>query len=372
MGITHRILVTGAKGFIGSNLLFHLRENLNCEILTFTKGDSKEKLVSLVEKSDFIIHLAGVNRPQDTKDFTLNNTDLTKILCDAIRSCSRNIPLIFTSSLQAEYDNAYGESKLLSEKMIETLVKDTGNSAIIYRLPGVFGKWCKPNYNSVVATFCYSIARELPITITDPSITLNLVYVDDLIHSFIRNIEDTKSGLFRQEIKNVYNINLDKLAKQIIAFKNSRVSLISEPVGEGFLRALYSTYISYLPADQFFYDLPQYKDNRGNFVEMLKTKDSGQFSFFTVHPGVTRGSHYHHTKTEKFLVVSGIVRMRFRHLITGEASEIIISADLPKIIDSIPGWAHDITNISNTEAIIILWANEIFDHINPDCIPCEV
>ncbi|TSA58752.1 MAG: SDR family oxidoreductase [Sediminibacterium sp.] len=366
------ILVTGAGGFIGKNLLIHLGEQSDTKVLSFVRGDSDEMLTAMVEKADAIVHLAGENRPEDVADFALVNTELTRTLCKAIRATGRNIPFILASSTQAERDNPYGKSKLAAEQLIEAFVTETANSTVVYRLPGVFGKWCKPNYNSVVATFCHNIARSLPIQINDAGVTLQLAYIDDVVDELLRVLDTAKPGLLRAEINKTYSITLGQLAEQISAFQHCRTSLISERVGTGLTRALYSTYVSYLPPEQFAYDLPQHGDERGIFVEMLKTPDCGQFSFFTVHPGITRGSHYHHTKTEKFLVVRGIARMCFRQIVSGETYEVTVSGDRPQVVDTIPGWVHDITNIGETEAIIMLWANEIFDRQRPDCIPCEV
>ena len=367
-----RILVTGANGFIAKNLLIRLGERPDIETLAFVRGDSVEALMALVVRADAVIHLAGENRPNDVADFTRNNIDLTSALCAAIQSTGRNIPLIFSSSAQAQHDNPYGQSKLVAEQVIEAFVAKTDNSAIIYRLVGVFGKFCKPNYNSVVATFCHNIARGLPIQISDPDVMLELAYIDDVVDGLLQALNTTKSGLLRGEVSHTYSITLGDLAEQIGGFDNCRSSLISERVGTGLIRALYSTYISYLPLEQFVYDLTAHVDERGMFVEMLKTPDCGQFSFFTISPGITRGSHYHHSKTEKFLVVSGLARMRFRQLVTGETCEVTLSSKKPQVIDTIPGWVHDITNMGDSEAIIMLWANEIFDLQRPDCIPCEV
>ena len=367
-----RILVTGANGFIGKNLLIRLGENPDVEILSYVRGDSVEFLWTLVAMADVVIHLAGENRPNDVADFISNNIDLTSNLCDAIQSTGRNIPLIFTSSAQAQLESPYGQSKLAAEKLIEAFVEKTDNSAVVYRLVGVFGKFCKPNYNSVVATFCNNIAHGLPIQISDPDLIIELAYIDDVIDELLQAFTSFNSGLTRSEVSQKYSITLGDLAEQISAFNNCRSSLILERVGVGLIGALYSTFISYLPLGQFVYDLTPHADERGVFVEMLKTPDCGQFSFFTISPGVTRGSHYHHSKTEKFLVVSGLVRMRFRHLVTGEICEAILSSEKPQVMDTIPGWVHDITNLGDTEAIIMLWANEIFDPQRPDCIPCEV
>jgi UDP-2-acetamido-2,6-beta-L-arabino-hexul-4-ose reductase len=394
-----RVLVTGGEGFIGKNLLVRLSERTNTEALSFTRGDSQEMLTALIAQSDAIVHLAGANRPVDVADFARVNTELTRILCEAIAATGRPIPLILASSTQAELDNPYGQSKRAAEQLVESFAGETGNLVAIYRLPSVFGKWCKPNYNSVVATFCYNIARNLPIEINDATTTLQLVYVDDVLDHFIRFLDESIEhncflGLTQEtftarkpkatadsigftdqrfaKVKPLNTITLGKLAKQLSAFQRSRTTLISERVGTGLTRALYATYISYLPPEQFAYDLPQYRDERGIFVEMLKTPDCGQISFFTVYPAVTRGSHYHHTKTEKFLVLRGVARMCFRQMVTGETYEVTVSGDKLQVIDTIPGWVHDITNVGDCEVLVMLWANEIFDRQRPDCISCEV
>ena len=369
---TMRVLVTGAQGFIGKNLIVHLSEMVGVEVLSFVRGDSIEVLNELVAQADSIVHLAGENRPADIADFTIVNINLTRSLCEAIVATGRNIPLILASSTQAESDTLYGQSKRAAEQIVEGYTTETGNHAVIYRLPGVFGKWCKPNYNSVVATFCHNIARDLPIQVNDAEATLLLVYIDDVVDEFLRVLKDVQLGLVWSKIEQTFTITLGELSVQITAFKNCRTTLISERVGTGLTRALYATYISYLQPEQFVYDIPMYSDERGIFAEMLKTADSGQFSFFTVHSGVTRGSHYHHSKTEKFLVVSGVVRMRFRQLVTGETFEITVSNDKPQVVISIPGWVHDITNVGVSEAVVMLWANEVFDKQKPDCIPCKV
>ena len=369
---TMRVLVTGAQGFIGKNLIVHLSEMVGVEVLSFVRGDSIEVLNELVAQADSIVHLAGENRPADIADFTIVNINLTRSLCEAIVATGRNIPLILASSTQAESDTLYGQSKQAAEQIVEGYATETGNHAVIYRLPGVFGKWCKPNYNSVVATFCHNIARDLPIQVNDAEASLLLVYIDDVVDEFLRVLKDVQLGLVWSKIEQAFTITLGELSVQITAFKNCRTTLISERVGTGLTRALYATYISYLQPEKFVYDIPLYSDERGIFAEMLKTADSGQFSFFTVHSGVTRGSHYHHSKTEKFLVVSGVVRMRFRQLVTGETFEITVSNDKPQVVNSIPGWVHDITNVGVSEAVVLLWANEVFDKQKPDCIPCKV
>lgn len=367
-----KVLVTGSNGFIGRNLMVRLRELAGFEAIGFDREDSLDDLAKRVEQADAVVHLAGVNRPKDIKEFAEGNADLTVRLCDLIASTGRKIPLIISSSIQADLANPYGESKRGAEVAAEALAEKTGNPVSIYRLPNVFGKWCRPNYNSVVATFCHNIANDLPIQINDPVAALRLVYVDDVVEEFIRALAAMPAGLSRAEVGPVYGISLGELAGQIDAFQHCRESLVSERVGTGLVRALYATYVSYLPPARFAYDLPRYGDERGVFVEMLKTKDSGQFSFFTAHPGITRGGHYHHTKTEKFLVIKGAARFGFRHVVTNERYEVLTSGDQPQVVETVPGWTHDITNIGDDEMIVMLWANEIFDPARPDTIAAKV
>lgn len=361
------VLVTGANGFIGKNLIIHLNE-LDVNVLTYTRENSTQDLPDLIKKSNFVIHLAGENRPKDEKDFNTVNVQLTKLICELIRSTGKHIPIIIASSTQAEFDNAYGKSKLEAELILKKLEIDTGNPIHIYRLPGVFGKWCKPNYNSVVATFCYNVSHNLSFQVNDPSFELSLIYIDDVVKEFIKIIQGKQGNKKETSIQPEYKIKLVDLAAQIELFKESRISLISERVGVGLVRKLYSTYISYLPPEQFSYSIPSYGDDRGMFAEILKTKDSGQFSFFIAKKGVTRGGHYHHTKTEKFLVVQGEAKFSFKNIISDKTYEINTSSNELKIIQTVPGWSHDITNIGEKDVIVMLWANEIFDRENIDTV----
>lgn len=367
-----RVLVTGSSGFIGQNLVVRLNELGNFDVLPFERGYSLAVLSELVSQADFIIHLAGENRPRNPEDFSRVNAELTQALCKAIRETKRHIPLIYSSSIQAALDNPYGQSKRAGEEALEQLAAETGNPVTIYRLPGVFGKWCRPNYNSVVATFCYNIANDLPIQINDPQTLLRLVYIDDVVMEFFKNIRRMAKGMLYKSIEPEYSISLGELGKQINAFKESRKSLITERVGSGLTRALYSTYVSYLPLRNFVYDLVTHGDERGSFSEMLKTPDCGQFSFFTAHPGVTRGGHYHHSKCEKFLVVKGNACFKFRHILTDETYEVFTSGEQPQVVETVPGWTHDVTNTGREEMIVLLWANEIFDREHPDTITCKV
>lgn len=367
-----RVLITGANGFIAKNLILRLREEGGFSINQFLRSDNEQKLFALVEESDIIFHLAGENRPNLIEDFDRNNTQLTGTLCNAIEASGRKIPIIFSSSIQADLDNPYGLSKKMAEQVLEKFSLRQSNPVTIFRLPGVFGKWAKPNYNSVVATFCNNLANGLPIEIRDPDHLLRLVYVDDVVDTFISSMRYPVTGVEFIKATPEYLITVDELAKQINLFKESRVNLFTERVGSGLTRCLYSTYLSYLPSSKFSYDIPVFSDARGSFVEVLKTPDSGQFSYFTAPPGSTRGGHYHHTKTEKFLVAQGEALFRFRNLITNEIVEISVTGSKPCIVESIPGWMHDISNIGETDLIVFLWANEVFDRRKPDTISGSV
>ncbi|VVP04656.1 UDP-2-acetamido-2,6-beta-L-arabino-hexul-4-ose reductase [Pseudomonas fluorescens] len=361
-----KVLITGANGFVGKNLIAHLQERKDVEVLRFCREDDIGSLHSLVSTADFIFHLAGVNRPQNIEEFKTGNADFTQLLCAAVVASGRNIPLLYTSSIQAEFDNAYGSSKREAEDALLNLSEHYGNDVHLFRLPNVFGKWARPNYNSAVATFCYNIANKLPVSINDADAKIILVYIDDVINSFISVMDGNQSGDPFVVVEPHYSITVGELSAQLYAFKESRQSMIAERVGTGLVRALYSTYLSYLPPEEFTYEVPKYGDARGVFVEMLKTKDSGQFSYFTAHPGITRGGHYHHTKTEKFLVIVGKACFRFRHIISGEFYELFTEGNAPQVVETVPGWSHDITNVGDSEMIVMLWANEIFDRELPD------
>jgi UDP-2-acetamido-2,6-beta-L-arabino-hexul-4-ose reductase len=367
-----KVLVTGANGFIGKNLVLRLCEQAGTEVLTYLRGQDDAALINALAQSDAVVHLAGENRPDDVQAFADVNTGLTERVCQGLKAHGKNIPLILASSVQAEFDNPYGRSKLAAERAVQTLAKKNGNPVAIYRMPGVFGKWCKPNYNSVVSTFCHNKAHDLPVQIKDPNTLLRLVYVDDLVDNFLGLLASNWRGCVRPVLEPEYNITLGELSDQIDAFNNCRSTLVTERVGTGLTRALYATYVSYLPFEKFAYDVPANGDARGVFVEMLKTPDAGQFSFFTAHPGITRGGHYHHTKTEKFLVIKGHARFGFRHMLTDKLHYLETKGEQPQIVETVPGWAHDITNIGIDELVVLLWANEVFDRANPDTISSKV
>jgi UDP-2-acetamido-2,6-beta-L-arabino-hexul-4-ose reductase len=362
------VLVTGSNGFIGKNLTIRLGELARIDVLHFNRNDPISLLYDLVAKSDVIVHLAGENRPIDIAAFEITNINLTKELCTAIEMSGKKIPLIFTSSAQSVLDNQYGKSKLAAEKIVSNFSTKLNNPVLIYRLPSVFGKWARPNYNSVVATFCHNIVNDIPIKINDPSHILRLVYIDSVVSEFIKQIINFPDGINIDEVEPVYEISLLDLAYEIQSFKNSRVNLTTPEVGEGFRRCLYSTYVSYFEPSMFSYPLSFNEDQRGQFVEFLRTPNCGQVSFFTAKPGIKRGGHYHHTKTEKFLVVSGQARFCFRNILTNDKFEIFTSSDSPQVVETVPGWTHDISNVGPDKLIVMLWANEIFNVSHPDTI----
>jgi len=368
-----RVLITGANGFVGRNLQLHLVERKDVEVECFTREHSVEALSGMLDGADIVFHLAGVNRPKDPGEFVEGNADLTRVLADAVASVvaatDRKIPILYASSIQAANDNPYGLSKRLAEQALFALQHEFGVPVYVFRLPNVFGKWCKPNYNSAVATFCHNIARDLSVQINDPAAKLTLVYVDDVVEHWVRLLDGVAVPLDDNGFAVVnpqYSTTVGELAALIRSFRDSRNTLMTDRVGEGFLRALYATYVSYLPPESFSYRVPQHGDARGVFVEMLKTPDCGQFSFFTAHSGITRGGHYHHTKSEKFLVIKGNARFRFRHMQSGETYALFTSGEQAEVVETVPGWTHDITNVGQNEMIVMLWSNEVFDRYRPD------
>ena len=361
-----KVVVTGANGFIGRNLRLRLSEVEGMETVAVTRETTPDQLRAALSEADAVVHLAGVNRPQDPAEFATGNADQTAALVEALGD--RAVPVIYSSSTQAEAANPYGASKRAAEDHLRAYAMANGAPLAIYRLPNVFGKWARPNYNSAIATFCHNIARDLPITVNDPSAPLTLVYVDDVIEAFLGWLKAPEAIDGFAEVPVVYRTTVGEVADQIRAFRAIRDTHTAGPVGVGLTRALYATYVSALPVEDFAYPLVQHGDPRGVFVEMLKTEQSGQFSYFTAHPGITRGGHYHHTKTEKFLVLKGRARFRFRHMETGETYAVETEGGQPMVVETIPGWAHDITNVGDEEMIVMLWANEIFDRARPDTI----
>jgi len=367
-----RIIVTGADGFIGKNLRVRLREAGHTDVVGITRATSAAGLAEALAGADFVFHLAGVNRPKDPGEFVTGNTGFTQALCDALAASGRRVPVACTSSAQAALDNPYGRSKKAAEDALLAYGGATGAPVYLFRLTNVFGKWCRPNYNSGVATFCHNIARGLPVTVNDAAAKLQLVYVDDAVEALVRLLAAPVAEAGFVEAGPVYPTTVGEVVRTLQGFAASRASLLTDRVGNGFVRALYATYVSHLPPESFDYSVPRHTDPRGEFVEMLKTPDCGQFSYFTAGPGITRGEHYHHTKTEKFLVIRGTAHFGLRHIESGMLHEVVTRGGEARIVETVPGWTHNITNIGADEMIVMLWANEIFDRERPDTVALKV
>lgn len=360
-----KIVVTGASGFIGKNLMVHLNGLKDIQLRTITRSDGMEEYNKKLRDVDIVFHLAGVNRPKEESEFSSGNAGLTKQL---IRHLSGPIKFVMTSSTQAAQDNPYGRSKLAAEQEIAKAVKENKIEGIIFRLPGVFGKWCKPNYNSVVATFCHNIAYDLPINISDPNHQLTLVYIDHVIAALMQQIDlPAQAGnLMRLEVSTKFSVTLGELREMIQDFLKCRQSLYAPKVANTLQKYLYSTFLSYLPQDLFSYSMKLKTDNRGDLFEWIKSADFGQIFVSTTKPGITRGNHFHHTKTEKFLVIRGKAVIRFRKIGEKQMIEYSVSGEEPNVVDIPPGYTHNITNIGNNELITLFWANEVFDPEKPD------
>lgn len=363
------IAVTGASGFIGKNLVVRLGE-VGHKAVPIARDLDIDALAEQLAEADFVVHLAGVNRPEHEDEFETGNAGMSERLATALSRLDRPVPLVYSSSIQADLDNPYGRSKRAAEDILTAYGKASGAPVHVWRLPNVFGKWCRPNYNSVVATFCHNISHGLPVRINDGSAPLRLVYVDDVVEAVLKLIAN--GAIDPVEIEPIYETTVGGLVAELTTLRDSRQTLVTGAVGKGFRRALHATYLSYLQPKDFAYPLVAHTDPRGTFAEMLRTPDAGQFSFFTAHPGITRGGHYHHSKTEKFLVVQGKARFGFRHIVTNETHAIYTGADLPQVVETVPGWSHDITNVGDDTMVVLLWANEVFDRDKPDTIVAGV
>jgi UDP-2-acetamido-2,6-beta-L-arabino-hexul-4-ose reductase len=369
------ILVTGANGFIGKNVVTTFETLDAFNVLKFTSEDSIESLSELLNKADYVFHLAGVNRPKQDDEFTKGNLDLTKQLTTKLVELGKNTPILFTSSTQAVLDNAYGRSKKGAEDALIEYAETMNANVSILRLPNVFGKWSRPNYNSVVATWCYQISRNLDIQVNNENTELTLVYVDDVVKSFLEVLEDTDTGrenIQFCEVNNQYSITLGELKDTLLHFRNSRESLKIADFSNPLAKKLYTTYLSYLPTDEFGYELNMRHDNRGWLAEVIKSDQMGQIFISTTKPGITRGNHWHHSKVEKFLVLSGKGSIRFRSIFSDEIIEYEVSGEQLTVLDIPPGYTHSITNIGTSEMITLFWANEPFDLNNPDTNFLEV
>ncbi len=362
-----RILVTGANGFIGKNLCVELK-NKGFAVLPFDTGDSDATLCDYIKQADFIFHLAGINRPLNVDEFYDGNTNFTKKVVDSIIQSKKIIPILFSSTIQAGLDNDYGKSKKMAEDFLLEFMEQNNNPVIIYRLTNVFGKWCRPNYNSVVATFCYNIANDLPIDIRDKNHLVKLVYIDDVVKEFIRcfSLEQKILNNDIREVHPIHEISLGELAEQLYRFKETRDTFFVPNFETDFDRKLYSTFLSYYSTDAFSYKLKMNNDQRGSFTELLKTFSNGQVSVNVSKPGIIKGNHYHHTKTEKFIVASGECEIKFRKIGTKDIFTYFVSGEDMKVVDIPPGYTHSIKNVGTTDSVTIMWASELFDKDNPD------
>lgn len=369
-----KIVVTGAKGFIGRNLVQRLKEAGAFHVNVFDLDDDAAALEPMLAEADFVFHLAGVNRPQNASEFAAGNTEFTEHILKLLRKHGRRIPLVLTSSTQAAEDNPYGRSKRLAERAVFDWAAETGGQALIYRLPNVFGKWCRPNYNSVVATFCHNIARGLPIQVMEPTRELTLVYIDDVMDEFLRALDGrpTKGADGFCIVPRSFRLTLQELADKLIGFGESRRTSILPDFSDALTRFLYATYVSHLPTDDLCYRPEIRHDDRGWLAELIKSPSFGQIFVSRTRPGVARGNHWHHTKVEKFIVLAGSAVIRFRKIDADEVIEVPVSGDDLRIVDIPPGYTHTLVNVGETDLITLFWADEIFDPAAPDTYALEV
>lgn len=365
------VVVTGAGGFIGRNLVLRLVESGAYEVAGLMRATTSEETDAVLARADVVVHLAGVNRPPDPAEFETGNAGATRDLVGRLERLGRPTPILYASSSRATDPTRYGASKKAAEDELFAHAARSDAPVAVFRLPNVFGKWARPNYNSAVATFCHNLTRGLPIRIDDPAAALVLVYVDDVVDRFLDLMANGFETGFH-DVPVVYRTTVGELADILRGFVADRSTAMIAAVGTGLTRALYATWVAALPPADFAYPLVTHTDPRGMFCEMLKTRDSGQFSVFTAHPGVTRGGHYHHTKTEKFLIVQGEALFRFRHVLTDEVHEVRTDAARPTVVETVPGWTHDVTNVGSDLLVAVLWANEIFDRARPDTIAAKV
>lgn len=380
------ILVTGAKGFVGRNLVSQLHNiqsgkaknyavTPEIKVFEYDIDSDPVELDVYCKNADFVFNLAGVNRPKEQSEFMQGNFGFASVLLDTLKKYRNTCPVMISSSTQAALDNPYGESKRAGEELLFEYAKETGAKVLVYRFPNVFGKWCRPNYNSAVATFCYNIAHDLPIQVNDPGVVMNLVYVDDVVNELIAALsgDEHRDGNYCV-VPTVHTITLGEITELLYAFKESRNTLNVPNVGDAFCKKLYSTYLSYLPEDRFAYPLKMNVDNRGSFTEIIRTPDRGQFSVNISKPHITKGNHWHHTKNEKFVVVSGKGVIRFRNMneSDGKVIEYFVSGDKIEVVDIPTGYTHNIENLGDTDMVTFMWCNECFDPQNPDTFFEEV
>lgn len=375
-----KILVTGAKGFVGRNLVSQLHniqsgkarnygmEGKELTVFEYDVNSDASELDVYCRQADFVFNLAGVNRPKESSEFMKGNFGFASTLLDTLKKYGNTCPVMLSSSTQAAQDNPYGESKRAGEQLMFDYSKETGAKVLVYRFPNVFGKWCRPNYNSAVATFCHNIAHDLPIQVNDPDVVMNLVYVDDVVDELLAalNGREHRKGDYC-EVPVVHTITLGSIAVLIKSFRRMSENLDVPDLSDAFTKKLYSTYLSYLPVEKFRYPLKMNVDERGSFTEIIRTADRGQFSVNISKPGITKGQHWHHTKNEKFVVVSGHGLIQFRKIGCEEIIEFEVSGDRIEAVEMIPGYTHNIINLSETEDLVtVMWCNECFNPERPD------
>jgi len=367
-----KVLVTGSNGFIGRNLCEVLRRIENMDLYEYDIDKKQEDLNVALRQVNFIIHLAGVNRPQNFEEYETGNVLLTEDICDKLISFGRSPKILFSSSIQVEQDNPYGISKYRAEEVLKKFSKSTGADCVIYRFKNLFGKWCRPNYNSVTATFCHNIANDLPITISDPAFEIDLTYIDDVVRALISELESVKSGFrFAQPLPSK-RISLGELAEKIKSFRDMRTSMKVPDFREPCERSLYGTYLSYLNNKKFEYGLDIKVDERGSLAEFLKSPSMGQIFVSRTKPGIRRGDHFHHTKAEKFLVIQGEAVIRFRHIDSDQVQEYKVNGNDYRVLDIPPGFTHSIENVGQDELVTLFWSSEMFDPEKPDTYHCDV
>ena len=375
-----KILVTGAKGFVGKNLvsaLYNIKEgkdrtraDLNIEEVFEFDIDTDDGLLNkYCKEADFVFNLAGINRPQNTEEFMEGNFGFGKKLLSLLKENNNTCPVMLSSSIQAELDNPYGRSKKAGEDLVFEYGKETGTKVLVYRLPNLFGKWCRPNYNSVIATFCHNIANDKPITVNDPSVVLTLVYIDDLVDELISALSGSehREGVFCR-VETEHKVTLGEIAELIYGFSSQPKTLLMPQIPDNsFEKKLYSTYLSYLPKEKVSFPLKMNVDERGSFTELLKTENCGQFSVNISKPNITKGQHWHNSKWEFFIVVSGHGLIQQRKIGGDEVLEFEVSGEKIEAVHMLPGYTHNIINLSNSENLVtVMWANEQFDKNHPD------
>jgi UDP-2-acetamido-2,6-beta-L-arabino-hexul-4-ose reductase len=366
-------VVTGAAGFLGRHLVEALRRRADVSsVVEITRGSTAEMWERALADADVVFHLAGVNRPADPLEFVSGNTELTAGICRMLKRHDRRPMLVHASSRLAAEDSAYGRSKRAAEEAISNWSAETGGRAVVFRLKNIFGKWCRPNYNSVTATFCHNISNGLPISISNPALEIELVYIDDVIAALLGCMDRPVSGFEVGEVATAYRVTLAKLAATIAAFRESRDTLVLPSLEGDFLKRLYATYLSYLEPSNFAYNLKKQEDPRGSLAEFMKSAHFGQLFVSRTKPGITRGNHYHQTKTEKFLVLEGQAVVRFRSILGGEVIEYHVNGRDYRVVDIPPGYAHSIENVGDGELVTLFWASEVFDPQRTDTIMSPV